>query len=534
MKKESLFVILLTLTLMGRSEVLNPYAAVDWESVEYIHSFTHQHLAIARLEDAWTMGYRHLPISNYYPSKPLYPLPADFLAKHPEALGGPNGEQHSLTDSSIHFNVVGSHYTTGYGETPRVDRGKSPMEHAFKNLNIFDPNHEPWRGYYRLDLNYVAVDSAKASPALRMTVDGAVQIAYKDFQPTAGGGVIDRRELDEKSPRSILLRTGKDTITVRVEFDPAITKITQFRLMQGIHRPWQDAFRAALDGTLKDSAGNPIEGMLFADGGGITINHPTVNAPYLCKLLDFDPRVLGIEVWNQHEFFGGTTMDKAVLHPFYTRWDEVLRTGRRCWGFFVKDHCLYGRGRNVLLMTPGGSVAEREQRAMRAYREGLFFGSIGAMTLNEAGKAVQPYDYSEFRFTALRLREQAGKPHGVEVSVTGANATLRPNTQIRFVTDSGVAQVSDSSSAYFTLPLTTDGLPQCKYVRIEAFAYPTTLANGTPISAAKFTELDVFQIATLHNTRSQDSGMVHMYEALREGVPMGIADMIFSQAIMFK
>ena len=49
--------------------VLNPYADVHWDKVEYLHSFSHQHGQNPQI--FWDMGYRHLPLSNYYPSKPF-------------------------------------------------------------------------------------------------------------------------------------------------------------------------------------------------------------------------------------------------------------------------------------------------------------------------------------------------------------------------------------------------------------------------------------------------------------------------------
>ena len=123
------FGVLLAAATSGAAEtVLDPYYDVDWDTVTYVHSFTHQHVSANRLQMMHNMGYGHLPVSNYYPSKPLYPFPEEFRRAHPEVLGAPNAEQHSTTDSPLHFNAVGSYYTTGYGETPRVQRDRSPIE----------------------------------------------------------------------------------------------------------------------------------------------------------------------------------------------------------------------------------------------------------------------------------------------------------------------------------------------------------------------------------------------------------------------
>jgi len=521
------------LLLVGASHaaerVLNPYRDVDWGTVTYVHSFSHQHATHSRLQTLRDMGYGHLPISNYYPSKPLYPLPEDFRKANPDVLGAPNAEQHSTTDSPIHFNAIGSYYTTGYGETPRVQRDRSPIAHVFRGLHVFDPAREPWRGIYRLDLRFdAAANSGEAS--VRLTVEGARQASYKDFSEPADGGIVRDRVLTLASARSTTFKATAPEIRVQIVFDPAVTRITQFRLMQGTYRPWRDTFRAALDGSARDAEGRPIEGLMFPEGGGITINHPGESVTRLAEYLDFDPRVLGIEVWNQHEMFGGQTLEKAATMPFYTLWDEVLRTGRRCFGFFVKDHCIFGRGRNVLLMPPGGDTATRERQALQAYRNGRFFGLLGAMTVGADGKPTMPYDQSNFRFTRLALRREADKPVSLDVSVDGADTQRRPNTQIRFITDQGVACVVDGNSGSFILPRSADGRVACRYVRVEAFAYPNTHSGGQTLTPAAFTALNVFQIARLHDVRG-DSGVVYMDG--KDGTPLGIVDMLFSQPIQF-
>ncbi|HCN78573.1 MAG TPA: hypothetical protein DIT13_15435 [Verrucomicrobiales bacterium] len=61
----------------------------------------------------------------------------------------------------------------------------------------------------------------------------------------------------------------------------------QYRLMQGTNRPWRDVFREA------------FEKLQHPDGGGMTLNHPTGKLADYLPMLDFDPRVLGIEVWSQ-------------------------------------------------------------------------------------------------------------------------------------------------------------------------------------------------------------------------------------------
>jgi hypothetical protein len=106
-----------------------------------------------------------------------------------------------------------------------------------------------------------------------------------------------------------------------------------------------------------------IEGMIYEDGGGITINHPTwthLDREFLLKLLDHDPRVLGIEVLE-----AGTNSENY--------WDWALSTGRQCFGVFVPDWSIDNEktfGVNVLV------VPERTVHAcLKAYRLGNFYGA---------------------------------------------------------------------------------------------------------------------------------------------------------------
>jgi hypothetical protein len=511
--------------------VENPYADVPWHKAEYLHSFSHQHGQNPQI--FWDMGYRHLPLSNYYPSKPIYPLPEAFARKYPDAIGGPNAEQHSLTDLGIHFNALGSFYTTGYGHTPRIKAGVAPVEHVFDGLTVFDPQNSPWRGIYRLDVEFMPLEGANGRVQAALTIEGAIRVKWGEAFEALDDGVVRDLPLTEKSAKSFRLKTQSDKVRVKIAFDPAKVKISKFRMMQGINRPWRDAFRAALDGTLKDAQGNPIEGLMFPDAGGITINHPTCGLKTMQMLLDFDERVLGQEVWNQHTYFGANA-GKPGAKQYYDLWDSVLRTGRRCFGFFVKDHMLYGCGRNVLLVSGLADLTtqEREREAMRAYRQGRFFGLIGAMSVDDSGKVAAPYDNSAFRFTRIAVRhDKNGTPSGVEVAVAGADKERRPNTQIRFMTDQGIAHIENRDTAFFAFPHAPDGRILCKYVRVEAFAYPKTHLCGQPLTCEAFSAMDVARIATLYD-KLGEIGSNSVYPKGQE--PIGIVDMIFSQPLLVR
>jgi hypothetical protein len=372
------------------------------------------------------MGYGHFAFSNYYPSAPTYPLRAAFTQKHPEVIAAPNAEHHSFTDTGLHCNALGSLYASGYGrDTPAAERAASPLLRRFDGLTIFQ-EPRPWEGVYRLDVRLAA--RGKSAEAT-LTLTGARECHFREA--FADLGPVTERRLGPGN-HSLYLRAEAAAVDARLEFDPAALEVSQFRLMQGTNRPWREVFRAALDGEVID--GQRRGGLLLPEGGGLTLNHPTGKLADYAAMLDFDPRVLGIEVWNQLTSGFGSSRglyargDGPLLH-FYRLWDEILRSGRRCWGFFVKDHNTFGRGRNVLLLPPleGLSIHDREAAALRAYRHGCFFGSVAALATNAAGEVVAPYDRSGFRFTRLLVRRDAeGRPEALEVAVGGQEAERRP------------------------------------------------------------------------------------------------------------
>lgn len=116
----------------------------------------------------------------------------------------------------------------------------------------------------------------------------------------------------------------------------------------------------------------------YSDGGGITINHPVWSSLtdfVVLNMLDFDERVLGIEIFNHScEIINqtGWALDW---------WDKILLTGRKCWGFCVPDHTaeqgtVPWLGRNVLLVP---EISEHE--CLKAYRNGAFYSRLGNTNL---------------------------------------------------------------------------------------------------------------------------------------------------------
>ncbi|MBL9091042.1 MAG: hypothetical protein JNL96_07440 [Planctomycetaceae bacterium] len=513
------------------AELENPYADVDWDRCAFVPSMSHQHQGQtdASRDVFYEMGYRHFAFSNYYPSSPT-PLPDDYRARHPDVATAPNAEQHSFTDAGLHFNGLGSLLATGYGKSLGArDYAATPLVHRFEKLNVFSAAR-PAEGVYRLDvyLKNVAGDGKTPGPAL-LTVEGATECAHRER--FADRGPIENRPFTA-GKHAIYLRTSAPTLATKLVYDPKQIAVTGFRLMQGTNRPWREMFRAALDGETID--GRQVGGLLYQDGGGITLNHPGAAADEYLPMLDFDPRVLGIEVWNQHFGFGaGSERAGDVNLHYYRLWDDLLRAGRRCWGFFVKDHLTYGRGRNVLLLPPASSAsaAEHDAAALRAYRRGAFFGAVSSIAVNDDGEAAPPHDRSAFRFRRIAVRrDEAGRAAAIEVAVAGHDAALRPNVQIRFVTDQGTAAVVDAERGEFVLPRHDDGRLIPQFVRIEAFAYPRTHQRGVALTAAEVGKMSVHEISQLHDHRTK-LGPANYGGTDDPAPPIPIADLIFSQPL---
>jgi hypothetical protein len=123
------------------------------------------------------------------------------------------------------------------------------------------------------------------------------------------------------------------------------------------------------------------------------------------------------------------------------------------------------------------------------------------------------------------------QPAGIMVSVDGADRTKRPNTQIRFITDAGVAKVVDDASALFEFPRDAAGAVSCRFVRIEAFAYPATHLGGRPLTSEALSAMSVHEISRLHDRL----GPFTMSKLDPSGTaPIPVVDMIFSQPILLQ
>lgn len=175
-----------------------------------------------------------------------------------------------------------------------------------------------------------------------------------------------------------------------------------------------------------------VRNLLYDDGGGITINHPVwtnrQNSEFkiwdLIRILDYSPYVLGQEVIEGGDY-------KRDARKW---WDDVLKTGRRSWGFFVPDHKNAKDpkkwiGRNVLLVPEF-----TEHACLKAYRNGEFYGRKG---------------WTDLSFTDFSVND-----HVVSVSTNSAE-------RIAFIEDGRRTEYRGKRAVYRCCALAT-------YVRVEA------------------------------------------------------------------
>ena len=233
--------------------MINPYSNVIWQDSQHITSCSHFHCSTRDgVIKAYEKGMRHFAISNYYPSKPLYPLGAYFSNLPSDIISSPNAEHVQIVDENLHLSGLGSLWESG-----------KPI--------------------------------------------------------------------------------GAD----------------------GIHIGVGDVWRVA--------ATNILANLQYVNGGGLVINHPKwsgISIKTIKKMLDYDPKVLGIEIYNGDIALG----TNAEVGWALDKWDEVLKTGRRAWGFCVQDWDVNAVGRlgcNVLLVDE-----ITEQKCLEAYRKGNFYGRL--------------------------------------------------------------------------------------------------------------------------------------------------------------
>ena len=378
-------------------KIINPYQDVNWNSVKRISSATHMHILDQQVFDyGYKYGIRHFPISNYYPSAPYNADTriSDFRLRQNWSARKTNGE---IINPPINWNEIIT-WKDSIDEPYHSNLPFSESGLIFNNIPkdvIISPNAEH-HGFSNSNSHICSLGSYFSS--------GNFDVYGKRYG------------------------------------------LKSHDFCVGYGGTWQKAF---------DSI---IIHLKYPDSGGITINHPTwfsqMTDEQVFKMLDFDDRVLGIEIYNDYsarrdfikENIPGYRRPKETERGFsLNMWDRILSTGRRCWGFSVPDHSVErpektkGRstnwnGRNVLLVPQF-----TEHECLKAYRQGTFYGC-----LKDNGLTVTNFSASE---TSVSLE--------VNLSAT-----------IKFISEAGNVKTVKGKKASFNIAQ-NNGKPNLKYVRIE-------------------------------------------------------------------
>lgn len=287
-----------------------PYSDVDWGTHDQIVGCSHMHCETDKdFQRFISEGLEFATFANYYPSAPWYPLKdiRENAFKCRQKGCTINGK---YFDGEIDFNAVISEWKGELKEEARKQLPFTEGKPVFTNIPetlIEAPNAE-----------------------------------YYSFTDT---------------PNSTHVACPGSTFTC-CTFD----RSGEFGLKAhgygfGVALPWREGFDRILDS------------MIEPKGGGITINHPASShlpLDLICQMLDYDERVLGIEVFNHNDSVDFNVSSEPL-------WDVILGTGRQCFGFFVEDHNLRRKWRGkIIILTPERTAAG----CLKAIRKGNFYGAI--------------------------------------------------------------------------------------------------------------------------------------------------------------
>lgn len=159
-----------------------------------------------------------------------------------------------------------------------------------------------------------------------------------------------------------------------------------------------------------------------ADGGFVVVNHPNWFARF-----DHCPQA-SLEAWSGYagiEIYNGV-IERLEGSPYaLDRWDMLLSTGRRAWGFAHDDSHLPGDlGRGWLMV---GASARTPEAIVAALAAGRFYASTGVTidTVETDGSVVTVRASDAHRITAsTRHGVRLASADGPELSVDTAGGSL--------------------------------------------------------------------------------------------------------------
>ena len=352
-------------TPAGKPRNRRPYTGLDWSKVMRVKTTSHGHCKDQSMLDLYLKrGFEFLTMSNYYPSAPWCPAS-------------------KMTEN--YYRLHHDHPVMVNGR--RVD-------------GPFDWNKiiEPWKD--KIDAKAMAKKPAWA--ARYPFVEGK-----KLFKPLPPGVL----EAPNAEHHNFLLENGKPAWALHICSPGSLFASGTFdahnlckTASHGYNFGSGEFWGTAID--------RMIEGLIYPDGGGVTINHPSwtkLDRELMLKILDHDPRVLGIEALE----CGGFNSEDY--------WDWALSTGRQCFGFFVPDWSIAKKscGVNVLC------VQEKTVHAcLKAYREGNFYGAtngydeLAFTRIAFDGRTVTAATDKPARFEVITARGVVKEQKGKEVAWT--------------------------------------------------------------------------------------------------------------------
>ncbi len=358
-----------------------PYADVDWDSFVEVHTTTHGHSPSQKyLTGYLDRGFELLALSNYYPSAPYVPAAAmteRYYWVHNEGI--PVMVNGVRTDGPFDWSaIIGEWAAT----LPEEQRSQLPF--------------------------------TEGAPLFSGLPDGIMEV------PNAEHHRFTDSNMHMCSPGSWF---ASGTFDAHDRF-----KTRSHGYNFGTGEPW------------RTSVSRMLGALAYPDGGGVTINHPgwsKLTDAHIWEVLDYDPRVLGIEVYNQScdskaNWRWGLSYCEGI-------WDRALATGRQCFGFFVPDWGIT-QGVNVLL------VREKSVRAcLEAYRKGNFYGAI---------KGRGMLRFRSIRFDGAHLKVELDREAGIQVVSRKGIAARGCGTSMEFT----VAKSECRSHGYLRVrAFTADG-----------------------------------------------------------------------------
>ena len=258
-----------------------PYAGLDWSKVIRVKTTSHGHCPTQWYLDQYLKrGFGLITMSNYYPSAPWWP--ASKMTKN---------------------------YWRLHHDHPVMVNGK-------RVPGPFDWNKiiAPWKHMLS------AAEAAKqpAWAAKYPFVEGE-----KIFKPLPPGVL----EAPNAEHHSFLLEDGRHAASLHM-CSPGSAFASGTFDAHNLSKTYSHGYNYGSGEFWGTAVDRMIAGLIHPDGGGVTINHPSwtrLDRELMLKILDHDPRVLGIEVIEDSG------------HNSENYWDWALSTGRQCFGFFVPD-----------------------------------------------------------------------------------------------------------------------------------------------------------------------------------------------------